>query len=89
MTRCAARLVSGFAAQLARAFRNLVDNAVRHAHTTVLVGCAALDDTAARVVIGDDGPGVPAAERARVFERFVRLNADRGRSTRTSCTRRP
>lgn len=67
--------------QLARAFRNLVDNAVRHARTTVLIGCAHVDDSTARVVIGDDGPGIAAAERNRVFERFVRLDVDRGRST--------
>ncbi|MEP6560212.1 MAG: ATP-binding protein, partial [Nakamurella sp.] len=73
--------VHGDAAQLARALRNLVDNAVRHARATVLIGCSILDDTAAMVVIGDDGPGIADADRVRVFERFVRLDADRGRST--------
>ena len=73
--------VHGDAAQLARAFRNLVDNAGRHARTTVLIGCEHLDDTAARIVVGDDGPGIAQADRARVFERFVRLDADRGRAT--------
>lgn len=73
--------VHGDAAQLARALRNLVDNAIRHARATVLIGCSNLDDTAAMVVIGDDGPGIAAADRVRVFERFVRLDADRGRST--------
>lgn len=35
----------------------------------------------ARIVIDDDGPGIPHADRQRVFDRFVRLEADRARSS--------
>jgi signal transduction histidine kinase len=31
-----------------------------------------------RLVVDDDGPGVPEADRRRVFDRFTRLEADRG-----------
>jgi len=34
-----------------------------------------------RIVIDDDGPGIPRADRQRVFDRFVRLEADRARSS--------
>lgn len=51
---------------------NLVDNALRHARSEVVVSASAGDG---RVVIdfSDDGPGVPEEERERIFERFSRL----------------
>jgi signal transduction histidine kinase len=62
--------------QLRRAVGNLVDNAARHAATRVGVAVTQRDG---RVVVDvtDDGPGIPAAERDRVFERFVRLDEAR------------
>lgn len=57
-----------------RVVRNLVDNAVRHAHGRV---CLTLTDTA--ITVEDDGAGVPLADRERVFERFVRLGEARER----------
>jgi signal transduction histidine kinase len=70
--------VSGDPHYLHRAVRNLVDNAARHAATTVTVGLSGNADTAEITVI-DDGPGIPAEERHRVFDRFVRLDEDRSR----------
>jgi signal transduction histidine kinase len=63
----------GDAAQLARAVRNLLDNAVRHARSTVGVELRERDGVAV-LVVRDDGPGIPPAERERVFERFTRLD---------------
>ncbi|WP_430335480.1 sensor histidine kinase [Rhodococcus sp. ACT016] len=70
--------VHGDPRQLARAVRNLVDNAVRHAHNEIRLECG-LHDGAAVIAVQDDGPGVPAAQRARIFERFVRLDTPRTR----------
>jgi signal transduction histidine kinase len=63
---------------VAQAVRNLVDNAVRHAAGRVALSTAQADGSA-MVIVEDDGPGVPAAERARVWERFVRLDEARSR----------
>lgn len=57
-----------------RVVRNLVGNALRHAASRVVVAVA---DGA--VVVEDDGTGVPADDRERVFERFVRLDDARER----------
>lgn len=57
---------------------NLLDNATRHARSGVEVSLRRHDDTAV-LVIDDDGPGVPPADRERVFERFVRLEDARTR----------
>jgi signal transduction histidine kinase len=64
--------------QLVRAVRNLLDNAARHARSTVTV---TLRETDAAVVlsVADDGPGIPPDERARVFERFARVDGGRAR----------
>jgi signal transduction histidine kinase len=68
--------VIGDAHQLARAIRNLVDNAVRHATHVVRLSLSETDDQVV-LVIQDDGPGIPEEERERVFERFTRLDEAR------------
>lgn len=72
--------VQGDPDNLARALRNLVDNAARHATSTVTIRLSS-DDTSARIEIEDDGPGISARERERVFERFVRLDESRARTS--------
>lgn len=64
--------------QLAQALRNLVDNAVRHAHDRIGLALYREDDNAI-IEISDDGPGIPAKDRQRVFDRFVRLDESRER----------
>ncbi|QSE91539.1 HAMP domain-containing histidine kinase [Rhodococcus pseudokoreensis] len=71
--------IRGDAAQLSRAVRNLVDNAVRFAATTVSIEVSRSGHQA-RVTVDDDGPGIPESDRARVFERFVRLDSARSRA---------
>ncbi|MFE0043334.1 sensor histidine kinase [Streptomyces albireticuli] len=71
-------MVSGSASRLTRVLGNLLDNAQRHAASRVSVTLGGQDDHVV-LAVGDDGGGVPAAERERVFERFVRLDDARSR----------
>ncbi|PPS89289.1 sensor histidine kinase [Streptomyces sp. MH60] len=70
--------VAGSRGQLGRVLANLLDNAQRHARAAVEVSVRR-DGTTAVVAVADDGEGVPAADRERIFERFVRLDAARSR----------
>jgi signal transduction histidine kinase len=65
--------------ELFRMFRNIVDNAARYARHRVLI-TAVREAADIAIDISDDGPGIPAAERERVFSRFVRLDPSRGRA---------
>lgn len=64
---------------IGQALSNLVTNARRHGGGTVRVAVDAVGG-AARVAVRDEGPGVPAGERERVFGRMVRLDEARGGS---------
>jgi signal transduction histidine kinase len=64
--------VLGDLAGLRRVLRNLADNAARHAESAVGFGIAARNGSVI-VTVDDDGPGIPAADRKRVLDRFVRL----------------
>jgi signal transduction histidine kinase len=61
-----------------RAVANLVENALAHTQpgATIRVGVERRHDRAA-VVVEDSGPGISAADRTRIFERFVRLDGGR------------
>jgi len=63
---------------LTQMLANLVENAIRHtpAGTTItLVAASGPDGTV--IEVADDGPGIPADERDKVFERFYRLETSR------------
>ena len=64
--------------ELHRVLANLVDNAVRHAGSSVVLEVRAEGGRAVLTVV-DDGPGIPAVDRERVFERFARLDDARDR----------
>lgn len=70
--------VDGDAVQLGRLVRNLLENAVRYGHGRTAVGLTGAGGTV-RLVVDDDGPGIPVEQRERVFEAFVRLDQARDR----------
>lgn len=81
--------VLGDPAALRRVVRNLLNNARRHASHTVTIQLSidaqpsVIGGPATRpwatLTVTDDGPGIPAADRHRVFDRFVRLDEARAR----------
>jgi signal transduction histidine kinase len=76
--------VSGDPEALRRVVINLLDNAVRFAATEVRVGVTPANRNGrpmARLTVEDDGPGIPEAERERVFDRFYRVHESRSRQS--------
>ncbi|HEY0937625.1 MAG TPA: HAMP domain-containing sensor histidine kinase, partial [Trebonia sp.] len=71
-------VVAGDRERLDRLLVNLVDNAVRYARSSVVVSVRR-DGAGAELAVTDDGPGVPASDRERVFGRFTRLDNARSR----------
>ena len=62
--------------QLGHVFSNLISNAAKHSPPgeEIVVGARAVDDgRSVRFNVTDHGPGVPRAERERVFDKFYRL----------------
>lgn len=72
-------VVSVNADALRQMLLNLLDNAVKYgpANQTVTVGLGRRDGQA-RIWVDDQGPGIPSAERERIWERFSRLERERG-----------
>jgi signal transduction histidine kinase len=65
--------------ELRRVLLNLTTNAVRHAASRVCLDAVAAPEGRVVLRVTDDGPGIPAADRERVFERFARLDDARSR----------
>lgn len=72
--------VEGDRSRLAQALRNLVDNAMRHARTSVRLGCRA-EGGRVIVTVDNDGDVIPADRRDRIFDRFTRLQQARDRDS--------
>jgi signal transduction histidine kinase len=66
--------MSGDRELLTQMIANLVDNALRHTRSGVVIEVAS---ERGRLTVADNGPGVAAEERARIFERFYRVDAAR------------
>ncbi len=69
---------------LHRALANLVENAIRHAPegSEVSIALKGTED-GAEIRVADAGPGVPAALREQIFERFVQLDQGEANSSRS------
>ena len=65
---------------MARAVLNMVRNALQHARSTVMV-CVRREQDRTVIHVDDDGCGVPAGDRERAFEPFVRLDHSRDRES--------
>lgn len=77
-TRVSGGRVRGDSDGLRRVVANLVENAAHHASGRI--GLGVVEDGGEVILrVDDDGPGIAAADRDRVFERFVRLDAARAR----------
>ncbi|MEV1243744.1 ATP-binding protein [Nonomuraea sp. NPDC049750] len=73
-------VVEAVPGQIIRILNNLLENAQRHAARHIDVGLRC-DGDHAELTVTDDGPGVPAAERENIFQRFTRLDTARSRGT--------
>ncbi len=72
--------VRGDAHRLGQVLRNILDNANRHARSTITIELTS-GPNGVEVVIDNDGDPVPEADRHRIFERFVRLDQSRSRES--------
>lgn len=70
--------VRGGSILLGQVVRNLIDNAVRHA-TSRIVLAVSEHDGVVELTVDDDGEGITESDRGRVFDRFVRLDSARAR----------
>ncbi|HEX3363619.1 HAMP domain-containing sensor histidine kinase [Phenylobacterium sp.] len=74
-------IIEGHEQLLRQAIGNLLFNAARHAGSGATVKLEVLNGAGlAEIVVADDGPGIPEADRGRVKDRFVRLDEARGGS---------
>jgi signal transduction histidine kinase len=69
--------------RIVQVIRNLLRNAVEHTEPggEIHVACDPAANGTLRVSVYDDGPGIPASERERVFVRFHRVESSRDRRT--------
>ncbi len=67
--------------RLRQVLSNLIDNAIKYGRPagTVTISGQALEEHRVEVCVRDDGPGIPAEARSRVFERFYRVEKARSR----------
>jgi signal transduction histidine kinase len=87
-TEGSALIVSADRERLGQAVAALLDNAIRFArsggHVLLRGGLSPRSSSHARLEVIDDGPGVPADDMARIFDRFYQADASRDRGSGTS-----
>ena len=83
-----AQVVIGDAAKLQDALRNLIENAINYSPPVGRIELRATLAEGQRVAlsVGDEGPGIPEGDLARVFERFYRVDKSRSRDSADSGT---
>ena len=78
VTPSGALSIVGNRSLISQALANLIDNAIKYTpaegHITISAGET---PSGVNLTVADSGPGIDAADRARVLERFVRLEASR------------
>lgn len=67
--------------KLEQVFSNLIDNALAYAPGSQVRVRVAQEDGWLRVAVDDDGPGVPADQARRIFDKFARGRGQRGSGT--------
>jgi two-component system phosphate regulon sensor histidine kinase PhoR len=67
--------------RLRQVLANLIDNAIKYGREggRVIVGGRALEGARVELTVRDDGPGIPAEAKLRIFERFYRVDKARSR----------
>jgi signal transduction histidine kinase len=71
-------LVAGDRDLLFQALANLLDNAIKYSPAHSEIRCSLLPDNGGfRLTLSDKGPGIPAEQRDKVFQRFFRLEQSR------------
>jgi two-component system OmpR family sensor kinase len=81
-TQLSSCVVEGDAGRLAQVLNNLLTNALAHTgpETDVTLRIR-MEDEQAVIEVADHGPGIPDADKARIFERFYRADASRTRAS--------
>jgi signal transduction histidine kinase len=75
-------LVQADPERLQRVLRNLLDNALRHTPAGGLVrACTAVEESSVLLSVDDTGPGLPAEDLERIFDRFYRAEPSRQRES--------
>ncbi|MCX6906275.1 MAG: ATP-binding protein [Verrucomicrobia bacterium] len=69
--------------RLQQVFFNLLDNAIKYGKPggRILLGGREMPEDKVQLCVSDDGPGIPPEARARLFERFYRVDKARSRDT--------
>lgn len=73
--------VKADAGRVQQVFFNLVDNAIKYGRNEglIVIDARATDTGMVQVSVSDEGPGIPADARQRIFERFYRIDQARSR----------